>query len=150
MGIVAMVHSFEHFQISQSKLGFMHLGSYQGCQDSILVQSKLMRVMEPNITTSIELYMLKECFILDYRYIGHDSNYKFHSNLTRLMLKFLACILIVINVLCGQMNYHCKSWWKFYVYWTWPWIDVLHIKLLFLKFYLWLYPILIVQFLDQI
>jgi len=59
MGIVAMVHSFEHFQISQSKLGFMHLGSYQGCQDSILVQSKLMRVMEPNITTSIELYMLK-------------------------------------------------------------------------------------------
>jgi hypothetical protein len=30
MGVVAMVHSVEHFQISQSKLGFMHLGSSKG------------------------------------------------------------------------------------------------------------------------
>jgi hypothetical protein len=28
MGVIAMVHSFEHFQISQSKMGFIHLGSY--------------------------------------------------------------------------------------------------------------------------
>jgi len=48
MGVVAMVHSFEHFQISQSKLGFI-----QGYQGFILVHSKLMRVMEPNITMGI-------------------------------------------------------------------------------------------------
>jgi hypothetical protein len=85
MGIVAMVHSFEHFQISQSKIGVHAFGFIQGYQGSILVQSKLMRVMEPNITMGIEFYMLRECFILDYKYIGHDFNYKFHSNLTRLM-----------------------------------------------------------------